>query len=77
MIYIKQVRKMLPSAIKDNVGDKHANWTAFLKAMWDMDIKYIKDEEEELKKKRDSQHAIKACLCQLGAVPASPTAGIH
>ena len=76
-IYIGQVRKMLPSTIKDKVGDKHANWTAFLKAVRDVDIEYIKDEAEELKKKRDAQRAIEARLRQLEAVPASPTAGIR
>ncbi|KAF8235635.1 hypothetical protein L208DRAFT_1256225 [Tricholoma matsutake] len=65
MIYIRQVRKMLPSAIKDKVGNKHANWTTFLKAVQDIDIEYIKDEAE---KKRDTQCVIEAHLCQLEVV---------
>ena len=74
--YIGQVRKMLPSVIKDKIADKHANWTIFLKAMWDIDVKYIKDEVEVLKKRRDTQHAIEARLHQLEAMPASPTGRI-
>jgi hypothetical protein len=76
-IYIGQVRKMLPTIIKDKVADKHADWTAFLKAVRDIDVEYIKDEAGELRKKRDAQRAIEARLRQLEAVPSSPTAGIR
>jgi hypothetical protein len=76
-IYIGQVRKMLPTVIKDKVTDKHADWATFLKAVWDIDVEYIKDEAKELQKRKDTQHAIEAHLHQLEALPASPTVGIH
>ena len=33
IMYIGQVRKMLPSVIKDKIANKHTNWTIFLKAV--------------------------------------------
>ncbi|KAF8230724.1 hypothetical protein L208DRAFT_1378403 [Tricholoma matsutake] len=75
--YIGKVRKMLPTIIKDKITNKHADWTVFLKAMWDVDIEYIKDEAGELRKKKDTQHAIEAHLHQLEAMPSSPTASIQ
>jgi hypothetical protein len=76
-IYIGQVRKMLPTVIKDKVADKHTDWAAFLKAVRDIDVEYIKDEARELQKRRDTQRAVEARLRQLEALPTSPTAGIR
>jgi hypothetical protein len=73
-IYIGQVRKTLPAVVKDKVTDKHENWAAFLKAVRDIDVEYLKDEAAELRKRKEVQQALEAHICQLETMPASPTA---
>ncbi|KAJ7189895.1 hypothetical protein GGX14DRAFT_382772, partial [Mycena pura] len=66
--YIEQVRVELPGPLCTKIGKTHANWTAFIKAVRDvntveleLDMKEEKERREELSKMRQ----------------ASPTAGIR
>lgn len=75
--YIGQVKKSLPMVVKEKVGDKYATWAAFLKAVREIDIDYIKDAAEEIQKTKLQQQANNAWLKQLKVSLASPTAGIR
>lgn len=75
---ISGVRKELPKLVKDKIGSGHANWTAFLKAICDIDIDYIREGADTWKKEQADQDAIKTQLRQLGdLLRASPTAQLQ
>ena len=40
---LRQVRKELPTILREKVGTGHADWNAFLKAVRDVDVEYIRD----------------------------------
>ncbi|KAF8883354.1 hypothetical protein CPB84DRAFT_1623672, partial [Gymnopilus junonius] len=52
---ISGVCKELPKLVKDKIGSGHANWTAFLKAIHDIDIDYIQEGTETWKKEQADQ----------------------
>ena len=41
MTYISHVRKELPKILREKVGVGHADWTAFLQAVRDVDVDHI------------------------------------
>ena len=56
--YIRQVRKELPSILREKIGTSHTNWDTFLQAVRDVDLDHIKEGVElltkELEEKRRS-----------------------
>ena len=40
---IRQVRRELPGILREKVGTGHADWNAFLQAVRDVDVEYIRD----------------------------------
>lgn len=41
--YIGHVRKELPKLLREKVGAGHTDWTAFLQAVRDVDVDYVRD----------------------------------
>lgn len=41
--HLRQIRKELPDILREKVGTGHLNWGAFLKAVREVDVEYIKD----------------------------------
>lgn len=72
--YIGQVRKNLPSTIKEKVDTQHRSWGLFLQAVRDVDIEHIKDGMEELKKRAAERQIMERRIQQLEA---SPTVAIR
>ena len=60
--YIGQVRKDLPKLLREKIGIGHANWTAFLQAIRDVDTEYIREGIDTWKKEQAEQDAVKAQL---------------
>jgi hypothetical protein len=75
--HIWQVRDKLPDAIKDVVKSTHADWTAFLQAVHDVDLQHIRDAVAKWKKEDDTRRALENRICILETVQQSPTAGIR
>ena len=75
--YIGHVRKELPKPIREKVGTGHANWTAFLKAVRDVDTDHVRDGASMWKKEQDEQNALKKRVQQLEKLTASPTAPLR
>ena len=75
--HIWQVRDKLPDAIKDVVKSTHADWTAFLQAVRDVDLQHIRDAVAKRKKEDDTRHALENRIRILEAVQQLPTAGIR
>ena len=74
---LRQVRRELPTILREKVGTGHADWVAFLKAVRDVDIDYIKDSIEIRNKELEEKKAITQRLRLLEAVSKSPTAPIR
>ena len=64
----------MPDAIKDK--STHANWTAFLQAVRDVDLQHIWDAVVKRKKEDDTRRALENRIRILETVQQSPTAGI-
>ena len=75
--HIWQVHDKLPEAIKEVVKSTHANWTAFLQAVRDVELQHICDAVKKGKKREKERLAVENCLRLLEAAQSSPTAGIH
>ena len=75
--HIWQVRDKMPDAIKDVVKSTHANWTAFLQAVRDVDLQHIRDAVVKRKKEDDTRRALENRIRILETVQQSPTAGIR
>lgn len=59
---ISRVHKKLPKLVKDKIGNRHVNWTMFLKEIRDIDIDYIRKGADTWKKEQADQDVIKAQL---------------
>jgi hypothetical protein len=57
--YVGHVRKELPKLLREKVGAGHADWTAFLQAIRDVDIDHIRDGVDIWKKEQEDQEALK------------------
>jgi hypothetical protein len=75
--YIGHVRKELPKILREKVGAGHADWTAFLQAVRDVDVDYIRDGVSLWKKEQEEQDTIKKRIQQLEKLTASPTAPLR
>lgn len=76
--HIGHVRKNLPTLLREKIGAGHANWTAFLKAVRDIDTDYIRDGVDIWKKEQADQAAVKKRIGELERlVTSSPTAPIR
>jgi hypothetical protein len=89
--FIGHVRKELPKLLREKVGTGHADWTAFLQAVRDIDRDHIREgvdiwrKEEDMKRKEhdtrkkevEDHEAIKRRIQQLEALSASPTAPLR
>ena len=75
--HIWQVRDKLPDAIKDVVKSTHADWTAFLQAVRDVDLQHIRDAVSKRKKEDDVRRDLENRIRILETVQQSPMAGIH
>lgn len=72
--YIGSMHKGLPTLLQEKIGTGHADWTAFLQVLRDIDINYICNGADIWKKEQADQEAIKRHLQQLEKLTASPTA---
>jgi hypothetical protein len=72
--YIGQVRKELPTLLREKIRAGHTSWTAFLQAVRDVDIDHIRDGVDIWRKEQAEQEAIKRRIQQLEKLTASPTA---
>jgi hypothetical protein len=75
--YIGQVRKELPKPLKEKIGAGHADWTAFLQAVHDVDVDYIRDAVDLWKKEQIEQETLRKRVQQLEKLTASPTAPLR
>jgi len=75
--YIGQVRKSLPLLIKEKVSGSYRTWALFLAAVQTIDIKFIKDGADVLRKDAEKQRALETRVQRLESTPESPTAGIR
>lgn len=76
--HIGHVRKNLPTMLREKIGAGHADWTAFLKAVHDVDIDYIRDGVDAWKKDQAKQDAVRKRIGELEKrLAASPTAPIR
>jgi hypothetical protein len=69
--YIKQVRVELPGPLRTKIGKTHANWRAFIKAVWDVDTVELELDMREEKERQEEFQKMHQAL------QASPTAGIR
>jgi hypothetical protein len=82
--YIGHVRRELPKLMREKVGTTHADWTAFLQAIRDVDLDHIKEgvdvwkaEGETRKKEVETHEALKRRIQQLEQLSQSPTAPLR
>jgi hypothetical protein len=75
--YIGHVRKDLPKMVREKVGAVHADWTAFLQAVRDVEVDHIKEGVELWKKGQEENEAIRKRIQQLEKLTASPTGPIR
>jgi hypothetical protein len=75
--YIGHVRKELPRMLREKVGAGHADWTAFLQAVRDVDVDHIREGAEMWKKEQEEQEALKKRIQHLEKLTASPTAPLR
>ena len=75
--YIGHVRKELPKLLREKVGAGHTDWTAFLQAVRDVDIDYIRDGVDLWKKEQNEQETLRKRVQQLEKLTASPTAPLR
>jgi hypothetical protein len=75
--HIRQVRKDLPVMLREKVGTGHADWDAFLQAVRDIDVDYIRDCMDIRDKELVKQKALDQRLRILETVSRSPTAPLR
>lgn len=75
--YIGHVRKELPKLLREKVGAGHTDWTAFLQAVRDVDVDYIRDGVDLWKKEQNEQETLRKRVQQLEKLTASPTAPLR
>jgi hypothetical protein len=72
--HLRQVRKDLPTILREKVGTGHADWEEFLKKVRDVDIEHIRDSIDIRNKE---QAAIDQRLRMLETLSKSPTAPLR
>jgi hypothetical protein len=75
--HLRQVKRELPDVLKEKVGTGHADWNAFLKAVKDIDVDYIRGYKARLDKEAEAQKAFDQRLRMLESVSRSPTAPLR
>ncbi|KAJ6557756.1 hypothetical protein B0H19DRAFT_1025006 [Mycena capillaripes] len=75
--YIEQVRLELPKQIRTKIGKAFANWTAFIKAVRDVDAVELEVEMKEWRDEEDKRRQLVQMVERRSAMQASPTAGIR
>ncbi|THU79222.1 hypothetical protein K435DRAFT_884538 [Dendrothele bispora CBS 962.96] len=55
---IVQVRSNLLDVLKEKVSSKHANWAAFTKEIWEVDVEFIKDGAKRALKAKETERKI-------------------
>src|ERR1700678_2814053 len=75
--HIRQVRKNLPTILREKIGMGHADWDEFLKAIRDVDTDYIRDKVELWNKEQKEQKVIERHIQLLETVSQSPTAPLR
>ena len=68
---LRQVRKELPTILREKIGTGHKEWNDLLKAIRDVDVEYIRDSIDINNKE---QADIEKCFKVLEALSRSPTA---
>ena len=72
--HLRQVRKDLPNILREKVGTGHQDWDAFLKAVREIDIEYIRDSMDIRSKE---QAVIDQRFRMLESLSKSPTAPLR
>ena len=75
--HIRQVRKNLPTILREKIGAGHADWDEFLKAVRDVDVDYIRDSMELWTKEQAEQKAMERRIQLLKTVSRSPMAPLR
>ena len=75
--HIRQVRRDLPTIMREKIGTGHADWKAFLQAVRDVDVDYIRDGVDLRNKELERKRAIDQRIRLLEAVSKSPTAPLR
>jgi hypothetical protein len=75
--HIRQVRRELPDIIREKAGTGHADWNAFLQAIRDIDVDYIRDYMDRQSKDAEVKKAIDQRIRMLETVSRSPTAPLR
>lgn len=75
--HIRQVRRELPDVLKEKVGTGHTDWNAFLKAVRDVDVDYVKDHMDRLHKEAEKKKVMDQRIRILEQVSRSPTAPLR
>lgn len=75
--HIRQVRKNLPTILREKIGTGHDDWDDFLKSVRDVDIDYIRDSVERWTKEQKEQKNIERRIQLLETVSKSPTAPLR
>ena len=71
---LRQVRKDLPTILREKIGTGHADWNAFLEAVRDVDVEYIRDSIDIRNKE---QAVIDQRIRRLESLSRSPTAPLR
>ena len=75
--HIRQVRRNLPDILVEKVGTGHADWNAFLQAVRDVDVDYIRDRVARRNKELETKRTVDHRLQLLETVTRSPTAPLR
>ena len=75
--HIRRVRMGLPTILREKVGTGHADWKAFLKAVREVDVDYIRDRVAIQNKDLELKKALEQRIRQLEAISRSPTAPLR
>ena len=72
---LRQVRKDLPTILREKIGTGHVDWNAFLEAVRDVDVEYIRDSidirnkeqaviDQRIRRLESLSRSLTAPLCQ-------------
>lgn len=75
--HIRQVRKELPVILREKLGTGHADWNAFLQAVRDIEVDYLRDCMDIWNKEQAEQKAMERRIQLLETVSKSPTAPLR
>jgi hypothetical protein len=74
--YIGQVIKGLPRVLKERVAGSYKSWDAFLTAVREVDMEYVKDGVEEYMREQKEKEELRARVKMLEALPATSIAAL-